>query len=76
MPVELPRTVAIVMESDTRHSGPGATERVVSQHDTAADARTAADRAAAEHGEGPPFFYATSITERHLDALQSFPPRQ
>jgi hypothetical protein len=63
------------MESDTRHTVPGAKERLVSQHDTAADARIAAERATAEHGEGPPFFYATSITERHLDALQSFPPR-
>ncbi len=75
MPVELPRTVPVVMESDTRHTGPGATERVVSQHDTAADARTAAERATTEHGEGPPFFRVGSITERHLDALQSFPPR-
>ncbi|HXD55542.1 MAG TPA: hypothetical protein VN618_12355 [Solirubrobacteraceae bacterium] len=76
MTVELSSTVAVVMESDARHSGPGATERVVSQHDTAGDALAAAERATAKHGEGPPFFYAASITQRHLDALQSFPPRQ
>jgi hypothetical protein len=75
MPVELPRTIPVVMESYTRHSFPGAKERVVSQHDTTADAQVAAERAVAEHGGGPPFFYAASITEHHLDALQSFPPR-
>lgn len=63
------------MESETQHSVPGAKERVVSRHDSTADARVAAERAVAEHGGGPPFFYAASITERHLDALQSFPPR-
>jgi hypothetical protein len=75
MPVELPRTVPVVMESDTQHTFPGAKERVVSCHDTTNDAQVAAERAVAEHGEGPPFFYAASITKHHLDALQSFPPR-
>jgi hypothetical protein len=75
MPIELARTVPVVMESDARHNHADARDRVVSQHDTAAEARGAAERATAKHGEGPPFFYATSITERHLDALQSFPPR-
>lgn len=75
MPVELPQTVPVVTESDTRHTGPGVTERVVSQHDTAADARAAAERATTEHGEGPPFFHVASITERHLNVLQGFPPR-
>jgi hypothetical protein len=75
MPVELPRTVPVVLESDAPHIHAGAKERIVSRHDTAADARIAADRATAEHGEGPPFYRVASITERHLDALQSFSGR-
>ncbi len=75
MLVELPHTVPVVVESHTQHTSPGATERVVSQHDTTADAQVAAERAVAEHGDGPPIFYAASIAKHHLDALQSFPLR-
>lgn len=59
MPVELSRTAPVVMESNSRHTFPGAKEQVVSRHDTTTDARSAAERAAAGAWRGPPFFYAT-----------------
>jgi hypothetical protein len=75
MPVELPQTVPVLSESDTRHIFAGAKERVVSQHDITASAWEAAERALAEHGGGPPFFYSASIVAHHLDAIQSLPAR-